>query len=340
MTATQPSPAMPERWTELIASRKQKQLCTEEIKTIRLSCESEHGKEHISECSACYDKVLDRIRSRYTNSNEREWFKERRAFIQELEDMLSEVKQRKKSLKFVEARIEEEKEAWYRWMLRSHPDFLAVADHGAHQNDLRGMLDDPDRSREDLVKRMWEGVGTSDDWSSRVDRFTEEVMAADGKQEALKGLYVPYFFIDSSTGEPLPHSDKYLAKYRDDDKVSLEEVIDMIAQDSQLSRSSQPQRDNHKNRLDELRRARTAFEHNRAQAKSRAHGGQAGDELYELPPCSVCQKPVDPKAVLSCAICQAVTQMGGEKKLTVYCTEECYRKGHVRCGLCYLTNLY
>lgn len=331
--AAEPSPPMPERWTELAVSRRQKRLCAEQVETLKQSCDKDCGKEHISACPDCYEKVVDRMRKRYMDSEGREWFTERRAFVQELEGLFTEVRQRKMSLKAVEARIESEKEAWYRWMLRTHPDFLAVADDGARQTELRLMLDDPDQSQDDLVKMMWEGIGNQGDWSSRVDSVVEKIEAAAGDEKELQKIYVEEFFIDSSTGEPWEHAERYLTQYKEDDKLSLEDIIGIIVQDSQLSRNSRPHRDNHKRRLDELRRAKTAFEHNKAQTKGRSHGGQgpaASEELYDLPPCGNCQKTVEPKEVLSCAICQAVTQLGGDKKLTVYCSEECYREAHVR----------
>ena len=95
--------------------------------------------------------------------------------------MFTEAKERKIDLKVLEDRIDSEKEAWYRWMLRRHPDFLAVAEDGARQQELRDMLDDPDHSREVLIEEMWEGVGQPKIWAAKVDEFAEAVKKRDGE---------------------------------------------------------------------------------------------------------------------------------------------------------------
>ncbi|KND88016.1 hypothetical protein TOPH_07283 [Tolypocladium ophioglossoides CBS 100239] len=323
--------AMPEHWTELSVAKRQKRLCSEEVEALKTSCAKDCGKKHVAECSSCYGKVLDRMRLRYMESQDREWFTQRRAFLHELEGLFQDASDRKRSLKFIEARIESEKEAWYRWVLRKYPEFIAVSDFGISQDELRGMLDDPDRSRQELVSMMLEGVGKPADWPASVDAFADKVAATKADPAELKKLYIAEFFINQPTGNVVESAQRYLDEYTSSETMLLEDIIDKIASDFQESRISQPQRDNHQRRLDELRRAKTAFEQNKLQVKGQLSGHQAftaSEELYDLPPCHVCRKTVDSNGVLSCSLCQAVTQMGGSKKLTVYCTEDCFRKGH------------
>lgn len=325
--------ATPEHWTELIAARKQSSLCSEQINVIKKECAEKCGKKQILECPTCYGKAIERMRERYNEGKDREWFTQRTAFLHELDGLLTDAKEHRNGVKLIEARIESEKEAWYRWVLRKYPEFLAVSDDGAHLEELRGMLDDPDRSREELVAMMWQGVGKPAGWSDGVDRFAAKVAAAGGDKAELKKLYISEFFMNQDTNEVLEYAKPYLDEYSASDTMRLEEIMGKLAQDSQESKSTQPQRDSHISRLDDLRRARTAYEQNKAQLKSRqqkAQGPTAGEDLYNLPPCLVCRKPANAADVLSCSVCQAVTQMGGIKKLTVYCSEECYHKGHVR----------
>lgn len=324
--------AMPEHWTELSAARKQRQICSKEIRALRSSCDQECDKKPVTDCPSCYSKSLDRMRLRYTESQDREWFTQRKAFLHELEGLFQDAKDHKRTLEFIEARIESEKEAWYRWVLRKYPEFIAVSDNGANQDELRRMLDDPDRSRQELVTMMLEGVGTPADWPSSVDAFADKAAAISGDAGELKKLYTSQFFMDRASGQVLQNADKYLGEYEASESVTLEDIMDRIASDMKESRSSQPQRNYHQGRLDELRRAKKAFEHDKAQAKSRASGNQtstASEKLGNLPPCHVCQGTVDPAAIISCSLCQVVTQMGGSEKLTVYCTEACFLKGHV-----------
>ena len=320
---------LPEHWTELNAAKTQRARCSEDVEELKRSCEKDCGKRHVVECEGCYGKVLDRMRKRYCESHELEWFSQRRAFLQELDDLFSDAKDYKRSVKYIESRIESEKEAWYRWVLRRHPEFLEVADHGMLQDELRGMLDDPDQSREQLVDMMWQGVGQPQDWSAKVDTFADKVAAAKGDSAELKKLYISEFFTNGSEDDVLSHAKEYLDEYKSKDDVSLDEIMGKIAQANHRSRSSQPQRDHHIKRLDELRRAKTAFEQNRLRSKGLLNQVQAKDELYDLPSCTNCKGTVSPSDVLSCSLCQAIMQMGGVGKLTVYCSEKCYHDGHV-----------
>ncbi|QPH17804.1 hypothetical protein C2857_002704 [Epichloe festucae Fl1] len=321
--------SMPEHWTELSVSKRQKALCLEQVTALKKSCKQNCGKDNVTDCQECYGKLMDRLRSRYSDSEEREWFAQRRAFLHELDGLFQDAKDGKRSIKSIEARIESEKEAWYRWVLRRYPEFIAVSDRGVNQDELRGMLDDPDRSREELVQTMLEGIGRPPDWPSGVDEFADKVGATKDGGE-LKRLYMAEFFINQSTGQVLENAEKYLEEYKNSESMALEDIMDKIVQDLQRSRSAQPQRDSHRRRLDELRRAKTAFEQNRMQAKS-LKGAQAGSvkaELYDLPPCLVCGGEVSASDVFSCAVCQALVQAGGDAKLTVYCSEKCYSTGH------------
>ncbi|RDA89291.1 hypothetical protein CP532_6215 [Ophiocordyceps camponoti-leonardi (nom. inval.)] len=361
--------ALPEHWTELSAAKRQRKLCAEDVKAIQRSCSKECGKKNLTECSDCYGKALDRMRRRYTESREREWFSQRRAFLHELEGLFQEAKEGKRSLESIEARIESEKEAWYRWVLRRYPEFIAVAEGGGEggasssspssssQDDLRSMLDDPDRSRTELVNMMLRGVGAPPGGPSAIEAFAEKVSASDDKA-SLKALYLGEFFSSEEAGGARKYLDGYRtggtgtgtgnnedASSNQKDNSSLEDVIDAIVSDLKQSRASQPARTAQQKRLDELRRAKTAFEQNKSQVRSQALSRRAAanaaaavaaaavrEELYDLPPCFVCRSPVPATGVLSCSLCQAVSQLcgdgGGGGTMTVYCSESCLAKGH------------
>ncbi|KAK5998844.1 hypothetical protein PT974_01228 [Cladobotryum mycophilum] len=275
----------PEHWSELIAARRQRYFCAEQVEAIKHSCQTQCGKGHITECGSCYGKALERMRRRYSESEEREWFTERKAFLQELDGLFSDAKGYKRSVKSIEARIESEKEAWYRWVLRRYPQFLAVCDDGAHQEELRGMLDDPDRSRDEVVEMMWQGIGKPLDWSQRVDALAERVAAVGGNDMELKRLYIHEFFLNQMSGDVLDNARLCLHEYDSNMELRLEEIVGKIAHSTQESRRTRPQREYHKQRLEELKRAKMAFEHNRRLAKSRAKAQEAtaGEDLYGLP---------------------------------------------------------
>ncbi|KAJ4259762.1 hypothetical protein NW762_007693 [Fusarium torreyae] len=324
--------ALPEHWTELSAARIHRQQCADEVGAIKRTCLEECGKRNVVDCEKCFPKVLDRMRARYCDAEGREWFSQRRAFLNELDVLFTDVKDHKKiDLKSIEDSIESEKEAWYRWVLRMYPRFLSTGDSGADPDELRAILDDPVKRREELIERIWEGVGKPKNWDADVDSLTEKIAVAKNNAADLKQLYITFFFKDSNTGEVVENAQKYLDAYEASDTMPIEEVIDRIVQDHKASQTTEPQRDSHRSRLDELRRAKMAFEQNRLQNKSRAQANQTPavtEDLYNLPSCTVCAKTVEPKNVLSCSLCQALTQMGGVKKLTVYCSDDCLHKGH------------
>lgn len=326
--------ALPEHWTELNASRENRRLCAEDVESIKKKWEAEgDSSKPVVQSPEHLGQILNRMLQRYQDSSDREWFSERRAVVLGLETMFSEAKEGRVSLKEIEASIGSEKEAWYRWVLRKYPEFLAVAGPGVDQEDVRSILDDPDRSREELVAVVGQAVGMSADWSERVDAFAEKVVAAKGDSAELKKLYISEFFKNPSTGETLQDAQEYLDMYEADRDMGLEAIIDKIIAANRADRNSQAQRGAHQRRLDELRRAKTAFEQNNVRSKSQKENPQANlvdEAYYNLPPCSVCKKDVDPSRVIACPICQMILHMGGQKALTVYCSEGCYEKGFVR----------
>ncbi|KAI9163442.1 Transcription factor himD [Paramyrothecium foliicola] len=330
MEVAVPSRAAREHWMELNAARRQRRLCAEQITAIEQSCHSNCGKPRVSECEGCYAKVVERMRKRFVDSPDQEWFTQRRAFLQELDGMFADAKKAATDLKLIEESIESEKEAWYRWVLRRYPEFLAMADRLVDTNEFRNMLDDPDRSLDEVIEMMWQGIGKPADWSSFIDTFAEKVAAARGDATALRELYVSEFFVDKKTGEILDNSRPYYDEFMAKASINLEDIIDKIIQDHHSDKKSQPRRDEYQSQLDALRRAKTAYEQ-KMKDKSKQQAPQAAtasDKLQDIPPCLVCNKAIDTKDIISCSICQAVRQMGGEGTLTVYCSEQCYHVGH------------
>ena len=326
------SHGVPELWTALMADRRQKRLLSDDFAMLRNSCEISCGKKHLVECPDCYNKALERIRIRYSNAEEREWISQRRAFSPELEALFERAKEQKTSLEHIEQRVESEKVDWYRWILQSRPEFFLAADSRVDLEELRAMLDDRSRSVGELLAMTTDAMREAPDVSEQVEEFVAKVSEIEKDAPELKKLYINEFFKDKSSGEVLEDAQQFLDVYEATDDMIVEDIMEKIIQAIKNDRSAQPQRESHQRRLDEIRRAKTAFEQNKAATKGRPQGAQtavAGEELYSLPPCEVCRREVNPKEVLSCSICQTVTQMGGEKRLTVYCSRRCFYEGHV-----------
>ncbi|PHH68312.1 hypothetical protein CDD80_7613 [Ophiocordyceps camponoti-rufipedis] len=222
--------SLPEHWTELTASRQQRALCLTALQALQRSCTETHHKTSLPDCPPCHAQALDVLKRRYTESPRREWFTQRRAFLHELEGLFQDVGEGRRGVEAVEARVEAEKEAWYR------------------------------------------GVGMPDGGMEAVDAFAEKVSSIINstaptpteEPQQLKDVYISTFF----TPTP-PSLTPYLESYRTSSQP-LEAIIDAIVSDMSLSRANQPARHHHSARLNELRRAKSAFELNRLQAKSRA----------------------------------------------------------------------
>ncbi|KFA76730.1 hypothetical protein S40288_09596 [Stachybotrys chartarum IBT 40288] len=329
MTTTT-SPATREHWLELIAKRKQRQRCADDVEAIKRACSTICASKHVAECKDCYPKVIERIRARYCGSPEQEWFTERKAFLHKLDGLLSDAKEQRAGLKLIDEILESEKEAWYRWVLRTYPEFFAVAPRSIDTKELRTMLDDPDRSLEEVVATVWRGLDQPANWAADVDAFIAKVDAANGDAAALKQLHVSQFFSHEATGEAYEAERQYRQDYLAGPTSSLDSIMDKIIAEYQNGKKAQPQRIEFQNQLDAVRRAKVAHEQKmRDRNNKRNQPPPVNERLYDLPPCYVCRSAVDPKDVFSCTICQAERQMGADRPLTAYCSERCFHRGHV-----------
>ncbi|KAH7304993.1 hypothetical protein B0I35DRAFT_454508 [Stachybotrys elegans] len=318
-----------EHWLELVAARQQRERCAQEVEAIKRSCENDCEKKSPAECLACREKIIDRIRARYCEDPDHEWFVQRTAFLQRLDGMFTDAKAHRVTMKSIDESIESEKEAWYRWVLRKYPEFLAIADRSIDTDDLRNMLDDPDRPLRELIAMMWKALEDPVDWSATLDEFTKKVAAAEGNAEALRKLYAAEFFTDKATGQLLEGAEAYRDEYMQSGSMLLEHVIDKLIMDHHNFQKSKPQRDEIESKIISIRRARQAHEQkiqNKINAKNQASA--VNEKLYDLPVCSVCKSAADPKDVLSCSACQAIVLLGGDGALTVYCSNQCYQSGH------------
>lgn len=345
---------IPGHWAALNAAREGHRRCHEDIEALKhKGCEP--PCEDISTCARCCGAILDRIHDRYRDTRRGagatasdEWFSQRTAFLMTLDNMFAEAKEGKLELRAIGAAIESEKEAWYRLVLRRHPDFVMVSDRHVDQDAVRNILDDPDRSREELVSTVWEAVGKPTDWSTRVDAFAEKVAAAGGNKAKLRDLYASEFFKDSD-GKVLDHAQPYLDMLLGssgadsgglsgdggDGGMPMEEVVGRIIASKKESKALQAERDKARSEMEAVRRAKTAFEQSKADAKGRLRDAQAravDERLYDLPACAACGgDAARAPYLISCALCQAFGQMGcNDQSLTVYCSEDCRQKAEVR----------
>jgi hypothetical protein len=328
---------LPTPWHELSVARTLSRSLREDVEKLRSTCETEDSKNHVVECDKCYRKILERIQERYTGTTENNWFSDRQGFKIELEAQLQAAKEGEESLSNIETNIELEKQAWYRKLLQNNIEILELGDSEFSRDELLSTLADLDRPIADVIAQVWEALGSPEKWTQQVDGFVDKVTSAGTDAEALKKLYAAHFFRDHSSNEVLENAQPYLEGYENGQKGGLEDVLQWLMRDLSSGKATQAQRTLYRKRLDELSRAKTAFEQNKAQAKGRTRDAQepaVATDLASLPPCHVCQRSVDRKDTFSCSLCQAMLQLASaevkeKRKLTVYCSQECFYEGHV-----------
>lgn len=342
MTEVAPGGALPKPWTDLQNARKQRKTLREEIEKLNAACQAEDGSKHLVECEKCYPKSLSIIESAYTEPALKTWLTDRPGLKDDLKACIQTVMAGEANLDVIETRLEQEKNAWYRELLLASPDLLDVGDNDIRREDLLASLADPECHIDDIVNPMWESISKPDKWSDQLEAFIEKTSGADGDDAALRQIYADELFKNRTTGEAVAHAQPYLDAYEGNAGSAaqpLDEVLESLIRDISAGKSSGSQRTILRSRLDELSRAKTAFEQNKVtEAKGRSAAGVREAVvltlLEPLPPCYTCEGEVKKTEVLSCSHCQIALQLAGEqgrekKKLTVFCSEDCLQKGQV-----------
>jgi hypothetical protein len=333
---------LPKPWHDLENARRQRLTLREELEKLRTTCQADDGVQHLTECQKCYNKSLDLIQSTYNDPSAKTWLAGRSQLEPDLATRIQSVKAGAAPLGTVEEGLEQEKRAWYREVILENQDVFDLGHNDVRREDLLAALTDPECHVDDIINPVWEAIDKPEKWSDQLEDFVQKVSEAGDDGNALKAIYATEFFKNRTTGATLDHAQPYLDAFEGEDGAdvqSLDQVLESLVRDLSAVKSTGSQRNTLRKRLDELSRAKTAFEQNKAaQAKSRTAAGAreaAALALLEpLPACFTCQGAVDKTKVLSCAHCQLALQMAGEsgkeaKKLTLYCSEECLQKGEV-----------
>lgn len=305
---------LPSPWLVLHQARSRRKALTQELDDLKSSCLSQHSTKHVAECNLCLPKVLETIQLRHFGEPEDIVA---RSSVREdgLMADLELVKQGEKPLSILESQSTQarEKEDWYRAMVSEILD-LVVVEKNYNRDEVLSALEDPSVGSDKISSIMWTMLGDPPNWSQDVDSLVEKI--AETSDDSLERTECP------------------IRAYRDANTNGQSDA----ARDLQKSKPTYSQRATLQKRLDELSRGKTAFEQDKSgQAQGQVTGGSkvvAGRDLDVLPACYACQKEVDKKDVLSCTVCQIALQMADNegkagRKLTLYCSEGCFRDGHV-----------
>lgn len=330
---------MGEAWDDLAVSRAHRAQCADDVAQITSSCARDHPQhKHVLECRECYGKVIDRMRRRYLDltdhASQPEWFSGRDALLKDLEDLFVATREYRSDLKEIDARLDEEKRRWYRQRARASPSIRKSLEDFLNERDVFagvGMVDvafeDSMAEVRDALRRsnVLNGEATTDG----AERALERLIGAKLPEEREK-VYKEIFFQGKPDEEITGRTRMYLERFQGG--ATMEEIITKIVVDRRSSIGALEQKERHRQRVEELRRARAAHE---LQKSKKASGRkdtnqrpQPPDEMYDQPPCHACGGELDLRDYFACPLCQVLVDHGVRTKSIVFCSAACFSGPH------------
>ncbi|KAI0020616.1 hypothetical protein F4780DRAFT_779301 [Xylariomycetidae sp. FL0641] len=321
---------MVEPWDEVVTLQRERQLLASAVQAIKTACERDHGKAHVSQCPECWMRIVNRMRDRYLHSASKEWFTGRRAFLQDLDTLFSKAHAREIDFKTIEQRISDEKKEWYRDKVRTlglHHAAKTPAEARALQQKLNDRTLTADQLATELRSTFGDGAV---DNSTTFAAFLERLKAAQSPK-ARADAYLDVFFRASHDPAGADKGKKYTDMVANG--TSMADAINTMLRDRQAAKANQEELQALRKKLEELKRAKTAHELNKAkrdhakQEKAKAAAAAAAAEQGDLPPCFVCSKATDPDDFYHCPACRIYAVHGVIKEPVVFCSRECNTRG-------------
>ncbi|CCC08802.1 hypothetical protein SMACR_05442 [Sordaria macrospora] len=322
-------------------------------------------RKYLVTCPDCYRKALDLVRARYHQSRAGagaggEWCARRRSFLREIDNMLAGAKEYQVDPRTIDDRVQAERDSWYLEVVQSsllrllptvigklddavpsedadpaavvakdaiveRIEELQQAKQGArsHQNVLRLAKD-----IEKLLKGAKEEDGDTA-MGGMDDGFPPEFSAAETTDEDRVAIMRKAFastVVGGSDEKNLQGSQKKYFDMFQDKGTPLGQAIDRILDDRKEAKGAQAKIDNVKKRLEELKRARAAYELQKTK-KASISEHKVPEELYNVPACQNCGQPPNTRDFLTCPICMVLAQKGVRERQTVWCSSECNTEG-------------
>ncbi|ORY55657.1 uncharacterized protein BCR38DRAFT_414836 [Pseudomassariella vexata] len=301
---------MLEPWDEVLIREKESQSCADDVETIKTTCAKEHGKRHVSECSECWSRLVNRMRDRYLNSATQEWFSGRRLFLQELDTLFAQAHEHKIDLKAIDERIFEQKQEWFREKVKNM-GLQAATKTPSETRELQQLLNDKGIPVEQLSSNLRgafrDGLVNNEKASNE---FLDRLSNTKTPQERNEAC-VDIFFQPTHDPDGAAKAQKYIDMVHNGTPVA--DVISAMLRDRQTSKGNQDQRQALEKKLEELRRAKAAHEADKAKkAKIRQEkadaAAAASEPDFPLPPCAFCSKAVNTAGFVPCYICLVLSE--------------------------------
>lgn len=323
---------MGEAWDDLATFRRLRAECADAVKGIITTCARDHPQhKHVIECRECYGKVIDRMRSRYSDPRaaENEFSATAEPTRKELDELFAAAKEYKVDLADIDRRAQEERKRSYTHQVKASPSILKSLEELLDGKELFASIGVTDATFEQVVAELREALGGSGVLNGEAgavgaEKALQRLMEAKTPEERLQA-YKQAFFLEKPEEAASGKTQMYLDRLQEG--ATMDDIVNKISVDRRSSIGAMDRKEMHKKRIEDLRRARAAHELQKSRKanhrKNYYEQPPASEELYDQPPCRACGKKVDTRDFVACPLCQILWDAKIQKKPTVWCSLEC-----------------
>ncbi|KAK7740693.1 hypothetical protein SLS53_005161 [Cytospora paraplurivora] len=307
-----------EPWDYLAAYQALRTQAADEVATTQASCAQNHPQhKHVIQCRECYPQIIKRIRSTYLDPKGGQWFSGREAFLADLDALFAAALHYEARLGDVDARIENEKRDWYFEQVKASPSIPKALEELLDRKDLVAKLGSKEVAFEGVIQELRAALSGGAD-PKIAQETLGRLIAVQTPEERLQA-YKDIFF-QGRPGEQISEKTQiYVDKLQAG--ATLKDVIVKVSSDVAASIAAPDQKERHQKRIEELRRAKAAYE--KEKSKKATQKPQPPEKTYDAPPCNVCRKDVDLGDFIGCPYCTVLLEAGVRAKTTVWCSQIC-----------------
>lgn len=330
------APTMGEAWDDLDTFRRLRAECADGIKEITTACARDHPQhKHVIECRECYEKVIDRMRSRYSDAKATEkWFSVTvEPTRKELDELFTAAKEYKVGLAEIDRRAEEERKRSYAHQVKASPSIRKSLEELVDGKELFASIGVKDATFDEVVAEVRKalrgpGVVKAEAGAEDAEKALQRLMEAKTPEERLQA-YKQTFFSEKPDEAVAGKTQMYLDRL--EEGATMDDIVNKIAVDRRSSIGAMDRKEMHKKRIEELRRARAAheLEKQRKASKDSVQNRQPTDAAYNAAPCNACGRQIDTLDYTACPICIALVEAGIRRKATTFCAKpKCFNGGY------------
>lgn len=331
---------MGEAWEDLAAFRRLRTEAAHGIKEIKDACVNDHAEQN---CRECYEKSIELLkRSRYLDSKIAEkWFGDCAAkALEELDELLTLAAAYKAKPAEIDRRAEEERKRAYIQKVKASPSIRKSLEELMDGKEVFASIGFKNATFDETVAELREALRSSGELNEEAgtedtEKALQRLMESKNPEERLDA-YRETFFLAKPGEVVSDRTQMYLDRLQEG--ATMDDIVNKIAVDRRSSIGAMDRKEQHKKRIEDLRRARAAHELQKSRKdsdrKDSTQRPQPPDEVYDQPPCHVCEKYVDLQDFVACPVCQVLVDAEARSKATVYCSIACFSSPNGHVGYC------